>query len=132
MVSKNDIYQNNLKRYNSTSTPSTIPDDDIANTQKPNDLINEETRKLLYALRNTADKEEILSALNAQPNSAMLTLTGYKGNHSINQDGGILTSNEDILMGVMDGHGTKGELVTYHTIQQLPHVLQNNLNEQVE
>lgn len=83
-----------------------------------------------------------------RPDAACLTLIGYKGGplqSQINQDRAVVVSpyyltnetntadnaweEERILLGVFDGHATRGEIVSEYTVQQIPQVLAKRLKD---
>lgn len=80
-------------------------------------------RKALQKIRRQEEQDELLSSGNH--NQVTLTMVGYKGGRihdQVNQDRSFVISPylDGQMLGVFDGHGEKGEVVSDFTLHELP------------
>ena len=105
----------------------------------PRDVaFDNEARKALQRIRKHDHNDELVSSGN--DNQVTMTMIGYKGGRlqdQINQDRAFVMSpyhvrsgNKPVpaqILGVFDGHGVKGEIVSEYALHQLPKLLAKKL-----
>ena len=141
---KNKIYiKNKIINKNKNCTINNINDDGI-NTLLSNSIINTESinQKMLFSPTTSITKENTISIKDPVTKKIMkidsCTIAGYSspGVQKINQDNffiikEFLEEQEQFFLGVCDGHGTNGHLVSEYITKTLPDYLQDTSDESI-
>jgi len=127
-----------IVRYPCIDIQDVKKDDEAASAQPY--PVPTESSLLSSAKETNGDRDALLD-----PNCAILTRRGYRGGllkEQVNQDRLIILSpfytgqdqpkpsnHADFLMGIFDGHGDKGHMVSHSVVLNLPRLLSNHLSE---